>query len=88
MIASLDVEEFLGKEEVGTWIGGFSKGLGECSIVGCMGMGWLEVCLGSRIQTLLELEWEVRVCHMNREANLCADVLAHIGCSMGSNVIF
>jgi hypothetical protein len=34
------------------------------------------------------MDWEVRICHTYREANLCADALAHIGCTMGSNVIF
>jgi hypothetical protein len=44
----------------GTWIGGFSQELGECSIVvaelymGCM--DWFEVCLGSRIPVEMQLD--------------------------------
>jgi ribonuclease HI len=40
------------------------------------------------IRRLLQLEWEVKVCHTYREANRCADALAHIGCELGSSVIF
>jgi hypothetical protein len=35
----------------------------------------------------LELEWEVRSRHKYREANLCADTLAHAGCDLGSDMI-
>ncbi|PNY06732.1 ethylene responsive transcription factor 1b [Trifolium pratense] len=40
------------------------------------------------IRRLMQLEWEILVCHNYREANLCVDALAHIGCELGSYVIF
>jgi L1 cell adhesion molecule like protein len=30
------------------------------------------------IRRLLQMEWDVKVCHTYREANRCADALAHI----------
>jgi hypothetical protein len=40
------------------------------------------------IRRLLQIEWEVKVCHTYREANRCIDALAHIGCELRSSVIF
>jgi hypothetical protein len=30
----------------------------------------------------------VRICHTYREANLCADALAHIGCDLGNSMMY
>jgi len=46
--------------------------------------GW---SLCQKIRRLLHLEWEVKVCHTYREANLCVDALAKLGCSFGSTLI-
>ncbi|PNX90804.1 ethylene responsive transcription factor 1b [Trifolium pratense] len=35
-----------------------------------------------QIWRLLEIDWEVEVSHVYREANKCADALANIGCSL------
>jgi ribonuclease HI len=42
----------------------------------------------TRIKRLLRLNWEVRICHTYREANMCADALAHIGCELGNTLMF
>jgi ribonuclease HI len=41
-----------------------------------------------RIRCLLELDWEVVINHTYREANKCADILANIGCTMDSNIVY
>ena len=35
------------------------------------------------IRRLLDMNWEVRICHSYREANACADTLANIACDGG-----
>jgi len=30
--------------------------------------------------SLLEMEWEIKICHLHREANCCADALANMSC--------
>ena len=35
------------------------------------------------IRRLLDMNWEVRICHSYREANACADALANIACDGG-----
>jgi hypothetical protein len=34
------------------------------------------------------LDWDVRICHTYREANLCADALAQIGCDLGNSMMY
>jgi ribonuclease HI len=46
------------------------------------------VALLEGIGRLLEFEWEVKVTHSYREANTCADALANIGCSLGTDTTF
>jgi hypothetical protein len=46
------------------------------------------VALLEGITRLLEFEWEVKVTHSYREANTCADALANIGCSLGTDTTF
>jgi len=41
----------------------------------------------TNIRSLLELNWEVRICHIFREANFCADTLANLACDGGSSLI-
>ncbi|GAU35481.1 hypothetical protein TSUD_384360 [Trifolium subterraneum] len=55
---------------------GVVKTLGneECVIT----EGWSVL---KHIRRLMKLEWEVLVCHTYREANRCADALAHLGLS-------
>lgn len=43
--------------------------------------------LVSRIRALLDLEWQVRVCHIYREANAVADGQASLGCTHGGDLI-
>jgi len=43
--------------------------------------------LFTNIRSLLELNWEVRICHTFREANSCADALANSACNGGSSLI-
>ena len=50
----------------------------------CCPTGW---SLCQKIRRFLQLEWEVKVCHTYREANLCVDALAKLGCSLGSTLI-
>jgi hypothetical protein len=40
------------------------------------------------IQKLLDLEWEVKIAHVYREANQCADALATAGCQLDREIIF
>jgi hypothetical protein len=35
---------------------------------------------------LLALDWEIKVCHSYREANVCADALANMGCEHGPGI--
>lgn len=30
--------------------------------------------------SLLEMEWEIKICHLYREANCCADALTNMSC--------
>jgi ribonuclease HI len=53
--------------------------------VGVQHDGW---SLCQKIWRLLHLNWEVRIRHTYREANLCADALASIGCGVGNTMIF
>jgi len=41
----------------------------------------------TNIISLLELNWEVRICHTFREANSFADALANLACDGGSSLI-
>ncbi|GAU36544.1 hypothetical protein TSUD_277500 [Trifolium subterraneum] len=41
--------------------------------------GWM---LFKKIKQLLTLNWEVRIIHVYREANSCADIMAGQGCSL------
>jgi len=41
----------------------------------------------TNIRSLLELNWEVHICHNFREANSCADALANLACDGGSSLI-
>jgi hypothetical protein len=41
-----------------------------------------------RVKSLLELSWEVRITHVFREANRCADVLANIGSKGQHDIVF
>lgn len=44
--------------------------------------------LVSKIRRLLQSDWEVKIYHVYREANKCADVLANMGCDLaGTEVI-
>lgn len=43
--------------------------------------------LVSRIRALLDLDWQVRVCHIYREANAVADGQASLGCTHGGDLI-
>lgn len=45
----------------------------------------MEHRLVQKIRKLLQLDWEVKVCHCYREA---VNVLANIGCDSGSSVIY
>jgi hypothetical protein len=40
------------------------------------------------IRKLLELDWEVKIAHVYRESNKCADTLANIGCQLGREIVF
>jgi len=42
----------------------------------------------TNIRSLLELNWEVRICHTFREANPCADALANLACDGFSLIIY
>jgi ribonuclease HI len=46
--------------------------------------GWTLV---QNIRRLLELDWEVKICHSYREANFCADALANLACDGGFTMI-
>ncbi|PNX56636.1 ethylene responsive transcription factor 1b [Trifolium pratense] len=46
------------------------------------------VSLMKSITRLLNQEWEVRITHSYREANMCAHALANIGCSLDLNIMF
>jgi hypothetical protein len=35
---------------------------------------------------LLALDWEIKMCHSYREANVCADALANMGCEHGPGI--
>jgi ribonuclease HI len=39
--------------------------------------GWSII---KKIRSLLSLDWSVKICHIYREANRCADMLANMGC--------
>jgi ribonuclease HI len=41
-----------------------------------------------RIRKLLELDWEVVIDHVYREANKCADMLANIGCTLDTHMVY
>ena len=43
--------------------------------------------LVQNIRRLLELDWEVKICHSYREANYCADALANLACDGGFTMI-
>jgi ribonuclease HI len=43
-------------------------------------VGWRLI---REIRQLLALDWEIRICHIYREANACADALANMGCDQG-----
>jgi ribonuclease HI len=45
------------------------------------------VSLMKSILRLLNQEWEIRITHSYREANMCADALANIGCSLDLNIM-
>ncbi|KAK2379785.1 Polynucleotidyl transferase, ribonuclease H superfamily protein [Trifolium repens] len=42
----------------------------------------------NQIRRLMDLDWEVVVKHSYREANKCADVLANIGCTLDSHIMY
>jgi hypothetical protein len=46
--------------------------------------GW---SLIKKIKALLNYSWNVRIIHVYREANRCADILANIGCVSATNTI-
>jgi hypothetical protein len=52
--------------------------------VGVQHDGW-GIC--KRIWRLLELDWEVHIRHTYCEVNVCADMLAHVECELGSTMI-
>jgi ribonuclease HI len=108
----------------GEWIGGFAKGIGDCSpfiaelwgVFEGLSLAWrlgfrkIELHIDSvavvqvistgklssktgwslvmNIQKLLDLEWEVKIAHVYREANQCADALATAGCQLDREIIF
>jgi hypothetical protein len=39
-------------------------------------------------RSLLDLDWEVVINHSYREANKCADVLANIGCTIDTHMVY
>jgi hypothetical protein len=41
-----------------------------------------------RIRRLLELDWEVVIYYSYRETNKCADVLANIGCTIDTHMVY
>jgi ribonuclease HI len=47
--------------------------------------GW---SLCKQIPRLLQWEWEVKIHHSYHEANMCADVLANLGCMIGPTMMF
>ncbi|MCH88324.1 ribonuclease H, partial [Trifolium medium] len=72
---------------------------GACKIntaAGCGGCKWfgmdpckvILVLLAKQIWRLLALDWIVEIEHSYREAKMCADALANIGCSLGEEMIF
>ncbi|MCH81618.1 ribonuclease H protein [Trifolium medium] len=48
-------------------------------------VGWRLI---QEIRRLLSLEWEINVYHSYREANLCVDALANMGCDHGPGCVF
>ncbi|KAK2399946.1 Polynucleotidyl transferase, ribonuclease H superfamily protein [Trifolium repens] len=50
--------------------------------------GTTEYALLKKIRGLLALEWEVKISHVYRESNRCADALVNIGCSLNHNILF
>jgi hypothetical protein len=46
---------------------------------------WLE--LVDEYRMLLEMDWEVWICHSFCESNLCAEALANLACEVGTNLI-
>jgi 3-mercaptopyruvate sulfurtransferase SseA len=42
----------------------------------------------NQIRRLMDLDWEVVVKHSYREANKCADMLANIGCTLDSHIMY
>ena len=108
----------------GEWLGGFAKGVGDCSafvaelwgmfegLVYARRLGFVVVELNTDSVTvaqvistgnlkspvgasllrsicwLLALDWEVKVLHVYRESNQCADALATIGCMLNKEVIY
>jgi ribonuclease HI len=47
--------------------------------------GW---SLCKQIRRFLQWEWEVKIHHSYREANMCADALANLGCMIGLTMTF
>jgi ribonuclease HI len=52
----------------------------EGSILGC--------ALMKKIKRLVDGPWEVRIIHIFREANRCADMLANMGCESSSGTVY
>jgi ribonuclease HI len=42
----------------------------------------------NQIWRMMDLDWQVEISHMYREANKCADALANIGCSTGYEIMY
>ncbi|GAU17428.1 hypothetical protein TSUD_233050 [Trifolium subterraneum] len=43
--------------------------------------------LAKQVWQLLDMEWNIEILHIYREANKCADAMANLGCSLGYDVI-
>jgi hypothetical protein len=50
--------------------------------------GTIEYALLKKIRWFLAFEWEVKISHVYRESNRCADALANIGCPLNHNILF
>jgi hypothetical protein len=46
------------------------------------------VSLLKSIRRLLEFDWDVKIHHFYREANICTDAMTNLGCSLEYDIIF
>jgi hypothetical protein len=48
---------------------------------------WHENSVISYIKESKSLYWKVRIRHIYHDVNVCADILAHVGCELSSTMI-